>query len=84
MKNQIDESKSIFAVGRSGCKIHDAKFYSTRKLAQKSLKAIADERRRKLGVRIVKDTDDVFEFLFGWEEARVCFKIIEIGVDLDD
>lgn len=56
-------------------------FYSTQEKARKALKEKANNMRYNMGVRHVKETDDSFSFIFGWEEAQVVWQVIEIRVN---
>ena len=72
---------SIFAIVCSATPtFHNTKFYSTKELAQKQLKKLADERRYKLGIHCFEETEDKFTYLLGWEERRVSYSILEIEV----
>lgn len=57
-----------------------AKFFSSKEKAVASL----EQKRKEIkvrGVQILKDTDTEFEFLLGWEEHHVLWKIVERPVE---
>lgn len=73
---------SIFAIVCSiSPDLHHTKFFSSRELARKQLKKLADERRYKLGVEWHEETEDEFFYTFGWEERSITYSIIELHVD---
>lgn len=77
------ETKQIIYAVTSGSdyKIHTAKYYSTKELAQKALKEIAKDRKFRPGVNHIEETEDTFSFIFGWEEAKVTFRIIPVPIE---
>ena len=74
--------KSIFIIN-CGNDLMNARLYSTRELAREALKKIADNRRHKPGVNVIRDEPDRFMFLIGWEEHPVSFRSEERELDVD-
>jgi hypothetical protein len=73
--------KTIYAVTNGADRnISTAKYYSTKEIAVDALKIIKDERRYRLGVTVIVDSDEIFSFLLGWEEHQVTFSIIPIDL----
>lgn len=73
---------TIFAIT---CSAHhntltEAQLYTTRGSARDALKQIANERRNRLGVDVITDTEDRFSTLLGWEEVKTTWAIIELEV----
>lgn len=57
-----------------------AKFYSTKKKASDALDKIRKEILVR-GVEVLKNTDTEFEFIFGWQESHVLWKIVDVPVE---
>jgi hypothetical protein len=73
---------SVFAVVCSvSPDLHQTKFFATKEKARRHLANLLLERRHKLGVDLIENTDDKFVYLLGWEENRVAFSIIELPVE---
>jgi hypothetical protein len=75
--------KSIFAIASSASlsPLRDTRFFSSKESARAVLKDMRNDRRHKMGVNVIEDTDDKFSYLFGWEEHQVTFTIVEISLE---
>jgi len=73
---------TIFAITCSSDRntLTQAKLFSSLEGAEDALKDIANERRDRLGVQVIEDTENRFSFLLGWEEVKVTWAIIELSV----
>jgi len=60
---------------------YSTKFFSTEDKAKAHLKSIAKDRKYKMGVDVIVDTDIEFAFIFGWEEHKVSFRAKEVPLD---
>jgi hypothetical protein len=71
--------KSIFAVVCNKMPaVHNANFFASKEGAKIYLKALANERRHKMGVRSFEEDEGSFSFILGWEEHYISFSIIEL------
>ena len=74
--------KTIYGLNNgAGRLISDFLFFETEEKAQQALKEIKKDRRSKPGVQVTIDTPNEFQFVLGWEERQVTFKIIPIEVN---
>lgn len=69
----------IFAL-HTGTSIFSSTFYSTKELARKALKKNRDEITLNHNIHITCDTQDRFQFYFGWAEDGATWKVSEIDV----
>jgi hypothetical protein len=71
--------KTIYALNSGhDFKISSCRFFATIELAEEALKQIKKDRKFQPGVDVIVDTKEEFSFLFGWEEAKVTFKIVPV------
>jgi hypothetical protein len=54
--------------------------FNTQELARSALKMKADSTRYRFGVHVIEDTEDVYKFLLGWEEACVSWRVVPMNV----
>lgn len=73
-------SSSIFAIVTNDQSIRTSKFFSTKEKAKSVLKDMLEERRYKMGVQCIQESENGFSYIFGWEEHKVVFSIVEIDV----
>lgn len=74
---------SVFAItcNKSTNPLLDLKLFSTREKAKAALTQIKIDRKNKIGVHVLIDTQTKFSFLLGWEEVEVSFYIVELAVE---
>jgi hypothetical protein len=72
----------IYALIRDN-NIFNADFFSSKDKAIKIFNKKKKDIKRKIGVISIKDSEDEFSYIFGWEENKVTWKIIEIILDLE-
>jgi hypothetical protein len=71
--------KTIYALTNGADRnISSAKYYSSKELAIGALNKIKEDRRHRLGVEVIVDSEDTFSFILGWEEYQVTFSIIPL------
>lgn len=71
--------KTIYALNSGhDFKISSCRFFETQELAVLALKEIKKDRKLKPGVQVTIDSEMEFQFIFGWEEAQVTFKIVPV------
>lgn len=61
--------------------LRSIRLFSSLDSARKELEKISKERKNKVGVEVIKDEDDIFSFLIGWDGCEVIFSIVEIPVE---
>lgn len=77
----MSKTKTVFALNDGvNWNIHSIKLYDKQDLAEDALKQIKKDRRYKPGVTVIIDTPTEFQFIIGWEEHQVTFKILPIEV----
>lgn len=62
----------------AGRLVSDFQFFEKEEQAQAALLEIKKDRRHKPGVQVTIDTPNEFQFVLGWEERQVTFKIIPL------
>lgn len=86
IKNNITKTNSQFKIYAITCSQHSDKlssalFFQNLADAQNKLKEMINDYKSKLGVKVIKETSDKFEFLLGsWEQVHVTWKIMEFEV----
>lgn len=61
--------------------LREARFFSTKEKACQALKEKRDATCHKLGVDVIEDNETRFSYLFGWEEHKVTFSVVEIEIE---
>ena len=75
--------KSVYAVVCNPCSksILQSRLFGTKDKARMELAKIADELKAEPAVAVVKVTEDIVSYLFGWEEKEVNYYITELEVN---
>lgn len=73
----------VYAVsaGSSTLPLKDYKFFQTKEQAQHFLAEKAKEVSGHHGVEVMSQTENSFDYLFGWEEKHISWKIVEVEVE---
>ncbi len=75
-------NKTIFAVTCNLLpELRNLKFFKSRDGARKYLKSLADEKRYKLGIDCWQESEDKISYIFGWEETKITYAIVEVPIE---
>ena len=82
MAEEAEKKPNTIYIVTSGNEFQQMKkpFYLDKQKACDALKDIVKSIRSRMGVDVIVDKPDRFEFLLGWEESHVVWKIIEVEV----